>query len=148
MAAYSNTTKLNLTQFSLHSLSNPSVRFSALLFISMATTEPFLRRTKSGYLLYLVNYKDNTLPFPAFLQTAHSCPAIRNPSTVCSRNIIGRKKLVRNIQILKHLFNHGGLAYLTGSHHHLDELSWLFHPFRNYLIFCSSIHTITFYSVD
>ena len=32
---------------SLRNLSNPSVRFSALLFTSMATTEPFLRRTKS-----------------------------------------------------------------------------------------------------
>ena len=34
---------------SLRNLSNPSVRFSALLFTSMATTEPFLRKTKSEH---------------------------------------------------------------------------------------------------
>ena len=101
-----------------------------------------------GYLLYLVNHKDDTLPPPALLQAAHSRPAIGNPSAVRGRNIVGRKELIRHIQILKHLLDHGRFAYLTGTHHHLDELPWLFHPVCNYLIFRSFIHTITFYSVD
>ena len=101
-----------------------------------------------GYLLYLVNYKYDTLPSPTLLQTTHSRPAIGNPGTVRSRNIVGRKELVRHVQILKHLFDHSGLAYLTGAHHHLDELPWLFHSICNYLIFRSFIHIITFYSVN
>ena len=101
-----------------------------------------------GYLLYLVNHKDDPLISPTCHQAAHSRPAIGNPSTVRSWNIVGRKELIRHIQILKYLLDHGRLAYLTGTHHHLDELPWLFHPICNYLIFRSFIHIITFYSVN
>ena len=39
---------------SLQNLSNPFVHFSALLFNPMATTEPFLRRTKFTSYLYIL----------------------------------------------------------------------------------------------
>ena len=51
---------------------------------------------------------------------------------LCVVGILSAEKMVRHVQILKHLLDHGGFAYLTGTHHRLDEFSRLFHSFCNF----------------
>ena len=81
-------------------------------------------------------------------QAADCCPAVRNPTCVCGRHIVGRIKLEGDIQVRQYLLDNRRFAYLTRPHYHLNKLPRLFKPILNQLIFRSFIHTHTIYSVD